>query len=236
MTKAELNKLKPIPVSLTKGEETKSYERVLIQYKASDLDDANKTGRFYLPPDSEKKGEYALEFGTVYATSDENGWLKKGDEVASSYQLLMRERGNGYWIFPDGWMGADEDGNEYSFAVVDENNVFAKITNNKIEPLHGWLFCELVKEEEIKSGLMIIPETAKKVTSDRKPYYTKILFINEQDKECNTLNIKLNVGDEILCRKNSDIPIKLKGKEYIRVEMNEVYGKRSEFESLKFEN
>ena len=232
----DYSKLKPIPKSVTENDVTTSHERVVIKYSAKDLEAANKVGRFFLPMDMWKTGEYVLEYGTVIATSDENGWLKVGDEVASSYSLLQVERGNrGEDLYAEDWLGKDEEGNEYVITTLQYFNVFAKIVGDKLDPLRGWLFCELPQIEEIKTSKIFVPETNKKLTTDKKAYKTKIIFINEKDKTDNPLLVKLKEGDEIICKKNSDIPIKIKGVSYIRVQIDDVVCKVSELQKLKFE-
>ena len=216
------SKLKPIPFVITQENKTFRHERVLIKYDKEDLEKAQKIGRFYLPISMHKTGDYCIEFGTALKLSGYNSTINEGDDIASTYSLLMVENSAATRnIYHLEYLGVDEEGNEYSIPPILPYNVFAKFKGGKIYPLEGQIFCEPPQiETPDKVGLIYIPDTAKKITTDKQPYKTKVLFIHKNDSK----KLGVKVGDYILCSKNSDIPITLKGNKYIRVPSDYVLG------------
>lgn len=217
--------IKPFPCYNAEPDNEAVRERVLIRFNKKDLERANMLEhgglRLHLPETLQKTGDYCLEYGEVVNVSKGEKWLKKGDKIACSYMLLMIEIGasGGTKIYPQEWLGKDDEGNEYSIPKIEYFTIFAKILPDRLEPMENWIFCELPQYEgEDKIGKFFVPDSAKKTKTDKKPYKTKILFINPLDKA----KTNLKEGDTILCEKNSDIPIKLQGKKYIRVPIEHV--------------
>lgn len=221
---------KPFPVYNAEPDNEALRERVLIKFNKADLEKANMLEhgglRLHLPETLQKTGDYTLEYGEVVAVSKNEKWLKKGDKIACSYMLLMIERANGGLnIYPQEWLGKDEEGNEYSIPKIEYFTIFAKILPDRLEPMENWVFCELPTfQEKDKVGSFFIPETAKVAKTNKRPYSTRILYMNPADKN----KTGLKEGDLILCDKNSDIPIKLQGKTYIRVPIEYVVSKLEE--------
>jgi chaperonin GroES len=91
----------------------------------------------------------------------------------------------------------------------------------KIQPLGDRVLVEPVKEDEIKKGGIIIPDTAKE-----KPQQGKVIAIGTGKIDDSGKKIPFNVkkGDKILMPKYGGTEIKLDGKEYQIMREEDILG------------
>ena len=91
----------------------------------------------------------------------------------------------------------------------------------KIQPLGDRVLVEPAKEEEVKKGGIIIPDTAKE-----KPQQGKVIAIGTGKIDDNGKKIPFNVkkGDKILMPKYGGTEIKLDGKEYQIMREEDIHG------------
>lgn len=215
MAKAKKEKIIPIPQYVKKENTSQPVERLHLKFKREELEKLRMAGRFHLPLYMIREGGHCLEFAEVLGVSGGEKQIKVGDTVAVSYSLVMIDIGkHDEDLRHADWIEKDEDGNEYAMPFITQWNVFGIIKDDNIEPLDGVVFCEVPKiETPDKIGSIFVPDTAKKIDTHRKSFKTKILFISKNDKKA----LGLQVGDTIFCKKDSDIPIKINDKNYIRV-------------------
>ena len=91
----------------------------------------------------------------------------------------------------------------------------------KIQPLGDRVLVEPVKEDEIKKGGIIIPDTAKE-----KPQQGKVIAIGTGKIDDSGKKIPFNVkkGDKVLMSKYGGTEIKLDGKEYQIMREEDILG------------
>ena len=91
----------------------------------------------------------------------------------------------------------------------------------KIQPLADRVLVEPVKEDEVKKGGIIIPDTAKE-----KPTTGKVISIGTGKVDENGKKIAFNVkpGDKVLMPKYGGTEVKLDGKEYQIMREEDILG------------
>jgi chaperonin GroES len=91
----------------------------------------------------------------------------------------------------------------------------------KIQPLGDRVLVEPAKEEEVKKGGIIIPDTAKE-----KPQQGKVIAVGTGKIDDNGKKIPFNVkkGDKILMPKYGGTEVKLDGKEYQIMREEDILG------------
>ena len=91
----------------------------------------------------------------------------------------------------------------------------------KIHPLGDRVLVEPVKEEEVKKGGIIIPDTAKE-----KPQQGKVIAVGtgKLDEKGNKIPFNVKKGDKVLMPKYGGTEIKLDGKEYQIMREEDILG------------
>lgn len=209
-------RIKPIPVYADKEDGTIKHGRVMLKFNIADINRMKMNGRFFLPESLIKQGGHCLEFAEVIAVNEEETQVKVGDILAVSYQLIMVDIGNKSEDLHDNdWIEADEFGNEYACPYILRGEKFPKvfgiIRGKKVEPISGTVFCEPPEVEPPKSKIIILD--AKPPNTQHKGFKCKVISVSPEDSK----RMKIKNGDYVWCMKNSDIPITLKEKSYIRV-------------------
>ncbi|MEO0102742.1 MAG: co-chaperone GroES [candidate division WOR-3 bacterium] len=89
----------------------------------------------------------------------------------------------------------------------------------KIKPLADRILVELVEEEEVKKGGIILPDTAKE-----KPQQGKVIAVGPGriDDKGNRIPLEVKKGDYILFGKYSGQEIKMEDKEYLIMREDDV--------------
>ena len=82
----------------------------------------------------------------------------------------------------------------------------------KLKPLGGRVIVEPIEQEEMTSGGIILPETAKE-----KPQEGKILAAGpgERNEDGERIEMEVQVGDKVLYAKYSGTEVKLDGKKVL---------------------
>jgi len=82
----------------------------------------------------------------------------------------------------------------------------------KLKPLGGRVIVEPIEQEEITSGGIVLPETAKE-----KPQQGMVLSVGpgERDEDGKRIPMDVSVGDKVLFAKYSGTEIKLDGKKLL---------------------
>ena len=91
----------------------------------------------------------------------------------------------------------------------------------KIQPLSDRVLVEPAKEEEVKTGGIIIPDTAKE-----KPTTGKVIAIGtgKIDEKGNKVPFNVKPGDKVLMPKYGGTEVKLDGKEYQIMREEDILG------------
>ena len=90
----------------------------------------------------------------------------------------------------------------------------------KIQPLGDRVLVEPVKEDEVKKGGIIIPDTAKE-----KPMEGLVIAIGKKkDKEGKEIAFDVKVGDRVLLPKYGGTEVKLDDKEFQLVREDDLLG------------
>ncbi len=91
----------------------------------------------------------------------------------------------------------------------------------KVKPLYDRLIVKRVEEKEVKTGGIIIPDTAKE-----KPMEGKVVAVGKGrvEKDGTTIPLQVKVGDRILFGKYAGTEIKIEEKEHIILREEEVLG------------
>jgi chaperonin GroES len=89
----------------------------------------------------------------------------------------------------------------------------------KIRPLHDRLLVERIEEQEVKSGSIIIPDTAKEKPQEGKVIAAGSGKVNDEGKRT-PLDVK--AGDRILFGKYSGSEVKIDDKEYLIMREDDV--------------
>lgn len=91
----------------------------------------------------------------------------------------------------------------------------------KIQPLSDRVLVEPAKEEEVKKGGIIIPDTAKE-----KPTTGKVIAIGtgKIDEKGNKVPFNVKPGDKVLMPKYGGTEVKLDGKEYQIMREEDILG------------
>ncbi|OPZ28295.1 MAG: 10 kDa chaperonin [Lentisphaerae bacterium ADurb.BinA184] len=81
----------------------------------------------------------------------------------------------------------------------------------KVKPLGDRVLVEEIEEEEVKSGGIIIPDSAKE-----KPQRAKVVALGtgKRDDDGKKIPFEVKVGDVILTSKYGGTEVKIEGKEY----------------------
>lgn len=89
----------------------------------------------------------------------------------------------------------------------------------KIKPLADRILVEIVEEEEVKKGGIILPDTAKE-----KPQQGKVIAVGpgRVDDKGNRIPLEVKKGDYILFGKYSGQEIKMEDKEYLIMREDDV--------------
>jgi chaperonin GroES len=88
----------------------------------------------------------------------------------------------------------------------------ASISKLKLKPLGGRVIVEPIEQEEMTSGGIILPETAKE-----KPQEGKILAAGpgDRDEDGERIAMEVKVGDKVLYAKYSGTEVKVDGKKLL---------------------
>ena len=91
----------------------------------------------------------------------------------------------------------------------------------KVKPLYDRLIVKRVEEKEVKTGGIIIPDSAKE-----KPMEGKVVAVGtgRVEKDGVTIPLQVKVGDRILFGKYAGTEIKIQDKEHIILREDEVLG------------
>jgi chaperonin GroES len=91
----------------------------------------------------------------------------------------------------------------------------------KIQPLSDRVLVEPVKEDEVKKGGIIIPDTAKE-----KPTTGKVIAVGtgKIDEKGNKVPFNVKVGDKVLMPKYGGTEVKLDGKDYQIMREEDILG------------
>ena len=91
----------------------------------------------------------------------------------------------------------------------------------KVKPLYDRLLVTRVEEKEVKTGGIIIPDTAKE-----KPMEGKVVAVGtgRVEKDGKTIPMQVKVGDRILFGKYAGTEIKIDDKEHVILKEDEVLG------------
>jgi chaperonin GroES len=91
----------------------------------------------------------------------------------------------------------------------------------KIKPLGDRVLVEPLKEDEVRKGGIIIPDTAKE-----KPQEGKIIAIGtgKLDDDGKKIPFNVKVGDRVLLPKYGGTEVKIEGKEYQLVREEDILG------------
>jgi len=218
----EATAIKPVPVHTIENGKKKTYERVMIKFSAEEINKLKMIGRFYLPENIVMRGYYTLEIGEAIAVSDGEKQIKVGDKLLTTYSLMSIDRSNdGKNLRHGDWIEEDEYGNQYCCPQITTHNIFGIVKSKSIEPLNGTIICDPpIKEQELTSSIIFL-DHLKKSNSDNKAYRAKVRYISKQDSK----EFGIKKGDIIVAKKNSDIPIKVKNEELIRIPINFVVAK-----------
>lgn len=226
-----VNQMQPIATYVTVKDESVLCQRILIKYSKEDIDKLKMTGRFYLPPNMAKRGEYCLEIGEVVKTSEGETQIKKGDRVITNYSLISIDRSNnGQDLRDNDWLFEDEDGNEYACPTLYKHpvlpvfhKVYGIVRGKNVEPLDGTVFCEPPKAESYEGKIIY----ENKVNTETKSFQCKVKYISTADSK----ETGIKKGDTIFARKNSDINININGESLIRIPLNFVLGEEKMIQS-----
>mgnify|MGYP003573893606 FL=1 len=91
----------------------------------------------------------------------------------------------------------------------------------KVKPLYDRLIVKRIEEKEVKTGGIIIPDTAKE-----KPMEGKVVAVGtgRVEKDGKTIPLQVKVGDRILFGKYAGTEIKIEEKEHVILREDEVLG------------
>jgi chaperonin GroES len=91
----------------------------------------------------------------------------------------------------------------------------------KVKPLYDRLIVKRVEEKEVKTGGIIIPDSAKE-----KPMEGKVIAVGKGrvEKDGTTIPLQVKVGDRILFGKYAGTEIKIEEKEHVILREDEVLG------------
>jgi len=91
----------------------------------------------------------------------------------------------------------------------------------KVKPLYDRLIVKRIEEKEVKTGGIIIPDTAKE-----KPMEGKVVAVGKGrvEKDGTTIPLQVKVGDRILFGKYAGTEIKIEDKEHVILREDEVLG------------
>ena len=91
----------------------------------------------------------------------------------------------------------------------------------KIQPLGDRVLVEPVKEDEIKKGGIIIPDTAKERPQEGR---VEAVGTGKIDEKGNKIPFIVKKGDRVLLKKYSGEEFKLDGKEYLLIPEKDLLG------------
>jgi chaperonin GroES len=91
----------------------------------------------------------------------------------------------------------------------------------KIQPLGDRVLVEPVKEDEVKKGGIIIPDTAKE-----KPQQGKVIAVGpgKVDDSGKTIPVRVKKGDRVLMPKYGGTEVKIDDKEYQLIREEDILG------------
>jgi len=91
----------------------------------------------------------------------------------------------------------------------------------KVKPLYDRLIVKRIEEKEVKTGGIIIPDSAKE-----KPMEGKVVAVGtgRVEKDGVTIPLQVKVGDRILFGKYAGTEIKIQEKEHVILREDEVLG------------
>lgn len=176
--------------------------KIILRYKKADIESKLKVGSLFIA-NAENKSQWIAE--TCYVESSTHSLeYKKGDMVAVSYRIghdfdqenpLNKSQRN------ENFICQEENGDELRWCDDNEWDVFGVMRDGEIIPRETTIYCEVPEMKEDRIGSIIIPEIARKIDTNNKGYWTKVLHINPLDSK----KTDLKAGDEIYCTKNSDV-------------------------------
>ena len=91
----------------------------------------------------------------------------------------------------------------------------------KIQPLGDRVLVEPIKEDEVKKGGIIIPDTAKE-----KPQEGKVIAVGKGKvtEEGKVIPLDVKVGDRVLFGKYSGSEVKIEGEEHLIMREEDILG------------
>jgi len=91
----------------------------------------------------------------------------------------------------------------------------------KVKPLYDRLLIKRIEEKEVKSGGIIIPDTAKE-----KPMEGKVIAVGSGrvEKDGTKIPLEVKVGDRVLFGKYAGTEIKIDEKEHVILREEEILG------------
>jgi len=91
----------------------------------------------------------------------------------------------------------------------------------KFRPLHDRILVERIESEEVTSGGIILPDTAKE-----KPQQGKVIAVGpgKRSEDGKLIPMDVKTGDTILFGKYAGSDIKMEGKEYLIMREDDVLG------------
>jgi chaperonin GroES len=89
----------------------------------------------------------------------------------------------------------------------------------KLKPLGGRVIVEPIEQDDVTSGGIILPETAKE-----KPQEGKILAVGpgDRDDDGKRIAMEVKVGDRVLYAKYSGTEVKVDGKKLLILKENDI--------------
>lgn len=198
-------------------------DRVVLRYDKAYLDAMLRTDSGLFIPEKGLKGqllrqgELKAEVAVVVSKGEKvDDMVSVGDTVAVNYQIAFDQTNGGERTLNGNYLCTDEDGNEYRWAT--KKDIYAVVVKDPdgnvmdFIALPGHVFCEAPPEkpEEKTEGGIIL---AAQKQDTEKLFVTRVVEINAADTEL----LDIFAGDQIVCKGNTDVPIRIFNKRLIRI-------------------
>lgn len=188
--------------------------KLILRFRGKEGEDRYMKGKIRLVI-YEDEGDYILEYADILSFG--NDVKAKGNIACVSHLVNLDETINNEVVRNEHYLDYVE-GDFIRWCTTDY--LVATTDGKKIYPNKGWVFCSLPLDEDKPKPKTIILLNASPDTT-KEGYYSNVLFVNDEDSK----QMKLKRGDRVYCTQNSDIPIVVMGKKYIRVPANKILGK-----------
>lgn len=201
---------------------TAANHKIILRYKKADIEERLKVGSLFIA-NVENKPEWTTE--TCYIESSFDGTYRKGDKAAVSYRIghdYDQENPFSKSFRNENFIQKEENGDELRWCDDNEWDMFGIMRDGEIVPRETLIYCEVPVMKEDRIGSIIIPEIARKVDTDKKGFWTKVLYINPNDAK----KLDVKAGDEIYCSKNSDVKKCIFGQTIIAVPVKMALSKK----------